>query len=133
LNFRILAVVRQVLAVAGLPPLSEPRRYRDKEHLKFIATLACLICGRQPSDPHHLRFAQHRALGRKVSDEFMVLICRGHHREVHRSSDEVAWWARYRIDAGEVARKLGPVPMIPPAIPDPISAAIQALSISVSE
>ena len=32
-------------------------------------TQPCLICGRQPADAHHLRFAQHRALGRKVSDE----------------------------------------------------------------
>jgi len=51
----------------------------------------CLICGRQPSDPHHLRFAQPRALGRKVSDEFIVPLCRAHHREVHRCSDEVGW------------------------------------------
>jgi hypothetical protein len=27
----------------------------------------CLICGRRPGDAHHLRFAQHRALGRKVA------------------------------------------------------------------
>jgi hypothetical protein len=52
----------------------------------------CLIRGRSPSDPHHLRFTQTRALGRKVSDEFTVPLCRGHHREVHRSGDEAAWW-----------------------------------------
>jgi hypothetical protein len=37
----------------------------------------------QPSDPHHLRFAQPRALGLKVSDEFTVPLCRDHHRQVH--------------------------------------------------
>ena len=42
------------------------------------------VCGRQPCDAHHLRFAQNRAMGRKVSDEFTVPLCRGHHREVHR-------------------------------------------------
>jgi hypothetical protein len=47
-----------------------PRRHRDREHLKFVATQACLLCGRTPSDPHHLRFAQPQALGLKVSDEF---------------------------------------------------------------
>jgi ERF superfamily len=66
----------------------EPRRFRDKEHVKYVAKQPCLICGRRPSDAHHLRFAQHRALGRKVSDEFTVPLCRGHHREVHRSGDE---------------------------------------------
>jgi len=50
--------------------LAEPRRLRDKAHLKFIASQPCLLCGRQPSDPHHLRFAQPRAIGMKVSDEF---------------------------------------------------------------
>ena len=65
-------------------PYPEPRRFRDKEHVKFVAKQPCLICGRRPSDPHHLRFAQHHALGRKVSDEFTVPLCRGHHREVHR-------------------------------------------------
>jgi hypothetical protein len=46
--------------------VAEPRRYRNKEHLRFVATRACLVCGRKPSDPHHLRFTQLRALGRKV-------------------------------------------------------------------
>ena len=60
--------------------LSEPKRRRDKSHLRFVASQPCLVCGRHPSDPHHLRFAQPRALGVKVSDEFTVPLCRGHHR-----------------------------------------------------
>src|SRR5262249_39800723 len=67
--------------------IPEPRRLRDKVHIKYVTKRPCLICGRQPSDPHHLRFAQQPALGRKVSDEFIVPLCRTHHREVHRSSD----------------------------------------------
>ncbi len=53
-------------------PIGEARRYRGEAHLKFVASQPCLICGRLPSDPHRLRFAQKRALGRKVSDEFTV-------------------------------------------------------------
>jgi hypothetical protein len=87
-------------------PYPEPRRFRDKEHVKFVAKQPCLICGRRPSDPHHLRFAQHHALGRKVSDEFTVPLCRGHHREVHRSGDEAAWWKKARIDPTVTARTL---------------------------
>jgi hypothetical protein len=68
--------------------LPEPRRVRDQEHVRSVAGKACLVCGRRPSDPHHLRFAQSRALSRKVSDEFVVPLCRGHHREVHRCGDE---------------------------------------------
>jgi hypothetical protein len=84
----------------------EPRRYRDKEHVKFVAKQPCLVCGRRPSDAHHLRFAQHRALGRKVSDEFTVPLCRGHHREVHRCGDEAAWWMKAGIDPTVPARAL---------------------------
>jgi hypothetical protein len=86
--------------------IPEPRRLRDKVHVKWVSKRPCLICGRQPSDPHHLRFAQQPALGRKVSDEFIVPLCRTHHREVHRSSDEIAWWKQSGIDALEAAHKL---------------------------
>jgi len=86
--------------------LPEPRRFRDKTHVKFVAKQPCLICGRKPSDAHHLRFAQHPALGRKVSDEFVVPLCRGHHREVHRSGDEASWWSKGTIDPIGAARKL---------------------------
>ena len=74
--------------------LPEPRRIRDKDHIRFVAKQPCLICGRRPSDAHHLRFAQTRALARKVSDEFTVPLCRIHHRAVHRAGDERAWWGR---------------------------------------
>jgi hypothetical protein len=86
--------------------IGEPRRMRDKEHRKFVAARACIICGREPSDPHHLRFAQPRALGRKASDEFAVPLCRIHHREVHRSNDEAGWWSRFGVDPFRVAAAL---------------------------
>jgi hypothetical protein len=84
----------------------EPRCFRDKQHVKFVAKQACLICGRRPADAHHLRFAQHRALGRKVSDEFTVPLCRGHHREAHRSGNEAAWWKNAGVDPSIAARSL---------------------------
>ena len=84
----------------------EPRRFRDKEHVKFVAKQPCLICGRRPADAHHLRFTQHRALGRKVSDEFTVPLCRGHHREAHRCGDEAAWWKNAGVDPTLSARAL---------------------------
>jgi hypothetical protein len=90
----------------SLLAISEPRRIRDKDHRKFVSSQACLICGRQPSDAHHLSFAQTRALGRKVSDEFTVPLCRTHHREVHRGANESAWWNRFRVDPSLVAATL---------------------------
>jgi hypothetical protein len=78
--------------------LSEPRRYRDRAHLQFVSLQPCLLCGRRPSDAHHLRFAQPRALGRRVSDEFAVPLCRTHHRVLHTRGDEAAWWESIRRD-----------------------------------
>jgi hypothetical protein len=86
--------------------IAEPRRYRNKEHLRFVAQQACLVCGRKPSDPHHLRFMQPRALGWKVSDEFVTPLCRIHHRAVHRVGDERRWWKQVGIDPIKIARKL---------------------------
>ena len=84
---------------------AEPRRIRDRDHIRHVMKQPCLICGRQPSDPHHLRFAQCRALGRKVSDEFTVPLCRTHHREIHRSDNEGSWWQNMGIDPLAAARR----------------------------
>jgi hypothetical protein len=84
----------------------EPRRHRNKGHLRFVAKQPCLICERLPCDAHHLRFAQGRGLGLKVSDEFAVPLCRGHHRELHRAGNEARWWRTKGVDAIGAARKL---------------------------
>jgi hypothetical protein len=97
---RRLVINKSVLA------LSAPRRIRDRDHVKSVAKQPCLICGRRPADAHHLRFAQSPALGRRVSDEFTVPLCRGHHREVHRCGDEATWWNRTGIDPTTAARVL---------------------------
>jgi ERF superfamily len=91
---------KSVLAV------SAPRRYRNKEHLRYVTLQPCLLCARKPSDAHHLRFVQPRALGRKASDEFAVPLCRIHHRAAHSASDERAWWQAAGIDPLKIARKL---------------------------
>jgi hypothetical protein len=97
---RANGIDKSVLAVAA------PRRYRNREHLRFVARQACLVCGRKPSDPHHLRYLQPRALGRKASDEFAVPLCRVHHRAVHRAGDERTWWKQAGLDPIKVAGKL---------------------------
>ena len=86
--------------------IGEPKRLRDKDHLRFVASQPCLVCGHQPSDPHHLRFAQPRALGLKVSDEFTVPLCRDHHQQLHQAGNELAWWHDLDIDALEIAKEL---------------------------
>jgi hypothetical protein len=88
------------------PVQAKSIRLRDREHRKFVARQSCLVCGRQPCDAHHLRFAQPQAMGTKVSDEFTVPLCRTHHRELHRTGDERAWWAGFNIDPKSKAEQL---------------------------
>jgi hypothetical protein len=86
--------------------ISKPVRERDRDHLRFVTAQPCLVCGRTPSDAHHIRFAEQRAMGRKVSDRFTVPICRLHHRELHRRGNERAWWQNQAIDPLVVAVSL---------------------------
>jgi len=86
--------------------IGTPRRLRDKGHLRFVASHACLVCGRRPADAHHIQFAQPRAMGLKVSDEFTVPLCRTHHRELHQAGNEVSWWETRNIRPLEIAERL---------------------------
>ena len=103
---------KRLLQLVDQPILVERRvaaktiRLRDKEHRIFVSHQPCLLCGPAPADPHHLRLAQPRALGRKVSDEFTVPVCRMHHREIHRHGDEAAWWKKAGIEPMSVALTL---------------------------
>jgi len=105
---------RRSAAQAAVPPGEEPpaarlaktRRRRDKAHLQHVASKPCLVCGRTPCDAHHLRFGEPRALGRKVSDEFTVPLCRTHHRQVHERGDERAGWEEVRIEPRPIAQLL---------------------------
>jgi hypothetical protein len=90
----------------SLLALPEPKRHRNKEHLRFVARQPCLVCGRKPADAHHLRYIQPRALGLKPSDEFTVPLCRVHHRAVHRVGDERAWWKAIGIEPAPFAQRL---------------------------
>jgi Rad52/22 family double-strand break repair protein len=96
----------QIVAPQNGLPFGVPRRIRDRNHLKFVTNQPCLQCGRWPSDAHHLTFAQPRAMGMKVGDEFTVPLCRLHHRGVHHARNELAWWSDLKIDPIDIAKKL---------------------------
>ena len=78
--------------------ISEPKRIRCKEHLRLVAEQPCLVCGRSPSHAHHIRYAQAKGLGLKVSDEFTVPLCAIHHSENHATGNERRWWQEHNLD-----------------------------------
>ena len=96
---RKLGIDKSTLTIATL------KRHRNKAHLRFVSSQPCLICAREPSDAHHLRYAQPRGIGQKVSDEFTVPLCRSHHSEVHRLSNEREWWSKMNIDPLRIASR----------------------------
>jgi hypothetical protein len=99
-------------------------RLRDKEHCRFVATQPCVVCGRTPAEAHHIRFAQPRALGRKVSDEYTVPVCRVHHRDLHGYGDEASWWAGVSIDPLPIALELWRRSRLTASWSEPLSDAI---------
>lgn len=101
-----MAILPQSKIDKSVLAISEPKRHRSKEHLRLVASQPCLICGRSPSHAHHIRHAQSRGLGLKVSDEFTVPLCAIHHHQNHATGDERRWWQDHAIDPLPVAEKL---------------------------
>jgi len=89
-----------------LAPLTKAVRRRSKAHLAFVASQPCLVCRASPCDAHHLKLAQPRSLGRKVSDEFTVPLCGKHHQELHRHGNEATWWANMQVAPIPIAKEL---------------------------
>src|SRR5262249_54862564 len=87
-------------------PIGQPKRIRSKDHLRYVASQPCAVCGRTPSHAHHVRYAQSRGLSLKVSDEFTVPLCATHHHHLHETIREREWWLQRKIDPLIIARAL---------------------------
>jgi hypothetical protein len=110
----------------SLLPIGTERRLRNKAHLMFVATHPCVVCGRQPSQAHHLTFCQKRGLSLKVSDEFTVPLCAVHHDELHRGGPEQGWWQAKGIDPQPIAAELWGKSRVPSRLGLEPAAALQA-------
>lgn len=88
-------------------------RFHDKTHLKFIASLPCVIC-RRPSQAAHIRYASAKyaaetGMGEKPDDRFVLPLCPDCHLNgpdaQHRQS-ESAFWDKHNIDPHAMALAL---------------------------
>jgi hypothetical protein len=75
-----------------------------------LSAQPCLVCQQTPCDAHHLKFAQPRALGRKVSDEFTVPLCPvAETAAPHRMGAALTYARRYAM-VGRHGLERGPEP-----------------------
>lgn len=81
-----------------------PRRH-DNRHLKFVSERPCIVCGRMPCDPAHIKMPDARIskpvssnLGMKADDRFTLPLCRMHHDQQH-NMPEREFWQLYHTDA----------------------------------
>lgn len=97
-------IIRPATAFSIASTKQRRPRIEDVQHLKFIRTLHCCICGKPDPDPAHIRSANaiygKRETGKaeKASDKWTVPLCREHHDEQHAAGNELVWWASKGID-----------------------------------
>lgn len=87
-------------------------RERDEKHLRFIASLPCVLCARTDVQAAHVRYPD-LTVGKpftggatKPDDKFTVPLCCNHHADQHAWGDEHGWWMKYEIDPIKLALAL---------------------------
>jgi hypothetical protein len=86
-------------------------RDRNENHLKWIRTLHCCVCGAPGPDAAHIRTASavhgksSTGLQEKASDKWVTPLCRIHH-EMQHSMEELKFWAMFGIDPFGLALSL---------------------------
>lgn len=55
--------------------MKKPATKAEKEHMAFIASLSCVICGDRPVEVHHLV-----ECGRRLGNMYCLPLCVFHHR-----------------------------------------------------
>lgn len=68
------------------------KRYENRKHLEWVASLPCLVTGGQAQVHHLLRpWSGIRGTGRKSGDENTVPLSPEYHTALHMRGDEEAW------------------------------------------
>ncbi len=89
----------------------QPRQENDK-HLRFIASLGCLICGARDVQACHVRYAdltvgkEFCGKSEKPDDKFTLPLCCEHHRIQHAYGNEREWWRLLDVDPIKTALAL---------------------------
>lgn len=74
-------------------------RLRDPSYLSHIRQMPCLVCGRSPSEAHHLLRGRERGVSLKAGDDWVVPLCNQHHRQLHEDGNEEIFFALEGVNA----------------------------------
>jgi len=89
---------------------------RDKKHLKFVASLPCILCMRKDVQAAHIRSGNGAGMGLKSGDNFTVPLCISCHKHQHNVGNEKSFWRSFGgIDkasatANELYKHSGDIP-----------------------
>ncbi|MFG1417223.1 hypothetical protein V5F38_05340 [Xanthobacter sp. V0B-10] len=104
-----MRIVRPATAFSAAPAKGKRRpRQLHQQHLKFIRSLPCCVCGSHSFvEAAHIRMGsavhgkRETGGGERPSDEWALPLCRHHHQDApdaqHRIGEE-AFWALHGID-----------------------------------
>lgn len=100
--------IARPLTAFSLDPSKRDVGKLDPEHLAFVRSLPCLICGAtRMVEAAHVRYGDptygkaKTGLGQKPADRWSVPLCAAHHRtgpDAQHNSNEREWWERRGID-----------------------------------
>ena len=115
-SMRGYAIYRPATAFTRLGRSRRRSRQRSDQHLKWLRTLPCVICGARGNiHAAHLRAASPRhgklavGVGQRPDDCWATPLCLQHHLfgvEAQHEDNELAFWARHCIDPFALALAL---------------------------
>ena len=115
-SMRGYAIYRPATAFTRLGRSRRRSRQRSDQHLKWLRTLPCVICGARGNiHAAHLRAASPRhgklavGIGQRPDDCWATPLCLHHHLfgvEAQHEDNELAFWARHCIDPFALALAL---------------------------
>jgi hypothetical protein len=81
------------------------KKKRSNKHLRFVASLPCMLCGAREVQAAHIRTGNNAGVGMKSGDDCVVPLCIRCHAEQH-SMSEKKFWGKNLDKAQALAKKL---------------------------
>ncbi len=82
----------------------KPMHWECADYLRYVKAQACVVCGKQADDPHHLIGHGQGKMGGKAHDLFVIPLCRQDHNELHRNA--AVWESKHGSQISHVIKTI---------------------------